>query len=348
MREPGRVETVLPRASGPVPAWDALARTADRLREAAGEGERARWVAGQLEALAVHCRGAAGERVLWVEQVQRCLQVRPEPGPTKAYAAAHAALEGLLPGPGPLLDRLAAHRLGTVVSRDRLPAATGAVVRLLRERTPGLPSDEQVRVTPVDGAPWSALCRSLGGRRSEVLLDAARPLPAASLVALLAHETYPGHHTERCRLAHLPERQVVVVATPEAVVTEGLGQSALRASGLTLVDCGAALGQDLAHAAEVAAAAAPLARTKTDAALLLHRRGPRAAADHLRRWGLHTPDRVRAQLAFLTDPRWAVHAVAYGAGAVLVGAWLDAGGTYEGLLGRPVTPAALAAGPGVS
>jgi hypothetical protein len=345
VRDPGRVETALPLPTGPVPGWDALARTADRLRDDAGQDARGQWLAGQLEALATGCRAAAGERVPWVEQVQRGLQVRPEPGPTTAYAAAHAALEALLPGPGPLLDRLAAHRRATVVPRERLPEVAGAVVRLLRERTPGLPADEQVRVTPVDGAPWSALCRSLGGRRSEVLLDVARPLPAASLVALLAHETYPGHHTERCALADQPERQVVVVATPEAVVTEGLGQCALRASGLSLVDCSAAVGQDLAHAAEVAAAAAPLTRTKTDAALLLHRRGPQAAAGHLRRWGLHTPDRVRAQLAFLTDPRWAVHAVAYGAGALLVGGWLDAGGSYEQLLGRPVTPATLAAGP---
>ena len=308
-------------------------------------GARTRWVAGQLRALATTCRVRAGERLSWAEQVGRCLQVTPTLGDREAYAVAHAALEGLLPGPGPLAERFAAHRTATAVPPDELPRALAAVVGLLRERVATLlPAGEALELQVVAAAPWSALCRAAGPLRSVVAVSAARPLPAAALVALAAHETYPGHHVERCLLAGRPERQVVVVATPEAVVTEGLGQTALRASGLTVADCGPLLGRDLTHADAVARAAAPLARTKADAALLLRTRGARAAHRHLTRWGLHDPARADVQLAFLQDPRWVVHAAAYGAGADLVGAWLDAGRPYADLLGRPVTPDDLRVG----
>ncbi len=316
--------------------WEALAAEAAGLARDAGEDPRGRWVAGQAAAVALACRVRAGADVAWEAQVEGCLQVRPSLGDLDAYAAAHDALEALLPGSGPLLDRYEAHRQATAVAPARLVEVFAAMVSLLRARTPDLPAGERVDLHAVSWAPWSALCRGRSALVSEVLLSTWRPLPAASLLALAAHETYPGHHLERVLLADLPERAVAVVATPEAVVTEGLGETALRASGVRLQDTGVTGDTDLAQA--VADAAGPLARTKTDAAVLLHTVGEDAAAAHLQRWGLHSTARTLGQLHFLADPLWSVHAVAYGAGADLVGGRLDAGRPYRELLGRAVTP----------
>ena len=56
----------------------------------------------------------------------------------------------------------------------------------------------------------------------------------------------------------------------------------------------------------IAAAAAPLAPVRQDAAILLHDRGRRAdeARDHLARWALQSPERADKTIAFLTDPLW--------------------------------------------
>ncbi len=303
---------------------------------------------GQARAVATWCAVRSGTAIPWPEQVERCLGVTPDLGAVQRYAEAHARLAELLPGAGPLADRYAAHRAASVVPAVAVLDALAGVVALLRARTRGLPAGEGVRLTAARGT-WSGLSRSVGPLRSEVVVDASRPLPAASLLSLAAHETYPGHHLERLRLAGQPERAVVVLATPEAVVTEGLGETALRASGVTVQDCAGLLplrrGTDPALVDAVGRAARPLLRTKTDAAVLLHTRGPAAALEHLSRWGLHDAERARAQLRFLSSARYAVPAMAYGAGADLVGRWLDRGGRYEALLGVPVTPDVLRAGP---
>lgn len=323
-----------------MPGWDGLAERARRLLRDLGDapGDRERWVRAQAEGVEALCRERAGERLPWAAQVERQLRVRPVLGDVEVYAAAHDELATLLPGPGPLLERYLAQRAATVVPAVRVLDVLEGVVSLLRARTPGLPAGEGVRLTASRG-PWSGLSRQTGPLTSEVVVDASRPLPAASLLALAAHETCPGHHLERLRLAGQPERQAVVLGTPEAVVTEGLGETALRASGVTVQDCAELLGvEDPGLTDAVARAARPLLRTKTDAAVLLHSRGPAVATGHLQRWGLHDAARARGQLAFLSSGRFRVHAVAYGAGAELVGGWLDRGGRYDDLLGRPVLP----------
>ena len=53
----------------------------------------------------------------------------------------------------------------------------------------------------------------------------------AALPRLVAHEAYPGHHTERCRKqvtqAGLPEYDLWLVNTPENLLAEGLADLGL-------------------------------------------------------------------------------------------------------------------------
>jgi hypothetical protein len=355
--------------SGPVPrAADLRARAAELLRELPSAGlapARTRWLAGQLAGLECSARVLDGEPVGFLDQVEAYFQVRPELGEEQAYAAAHTELDALLPGDGPLLDRYTAYRDAASVPGDLLPVAVREVSTLLRERARAafpLPDEEVVEYEVVRDTPWGGFNYYLGGFRSTVAINADLPVGLGALPRLVAHESYPGHHTERCRKqvaqADLPEYDLWLVNTPENLLAEGLADLGL--AGIGLRDWGpvvAELYADLGIAYDgergqrIAAAVAPLGAVRQDAAILLHDRGATVdeAADHLSRWGLQSPRRAAKTVSFLTDPLWRAYMSTYVEGERLLSRWLDArpervpvGGRFVRLLDEQLTPAALA------
>ena len=109
-------------------------------------------------------------------------------------------IDGLLPGDGPLADRLRPGTRRFVIAVDRLPAVVDWLVDALPgdggAATFGLPDGEDLRVSLVTGQPWSAYNWFDGGRRSRIDINTDLPVRATDLVRLVAHETYPGHHLE--------------------------------------------------------------------------------------------------------------------------------------------------------
>ena len=120
--------------------------------------------------------------------------------------------------------------------------------------------------------PWLAFCHYLGDFRSRISVNVDLPMSAFELLRLTLHETYPGHHAERCCKEHLLvrgrgllEETLVLVPTPQSLVSEGI--ATLAPSMLLDGDGGAALAAvvhdagielDLAHALAVERAAEPL------------------------------------------------------------------------------------------
>ena len=71
-----------------------------------------------------------------------------------------------------------------------------------RERTDrlfGLPDGEHIDFVLVTNKPWSGFNYYLGGLRSRVAINIDLPVLSTSLGHLVAHEAYPGHHTEHTR-----------------------------------------------------------------------------------------------------------------------------------------------------
>lgn len=356
--------------SGPPPAAaDLAARARALLTELPSSGleaSREQFLRGQLTALEASGRVMAGEPVGFVDQVEAFFQVRPVAGDEQAYAEAHAELDLLLPGDGPLLERYTAYRDAQSVPPERLAEAVREVSTLLRERARRafpLPVEETVRYEVVSDRPWAGFNTYEGEFVSTVSINADLPVGLGSLPALVAHESYPGHHTERCRkqarLGGLPERDVWLVNTPENVIAEGLADLGLVGLGLghwgpvvaeLYADLGIAYDGELGE--RIARAAAPLQRVRQDVALLLHDRGGTAeqAEAHLARWALQSPERARKTVSFLTDPLWRAYVCTYVEGEALLTRWLDArpagqpvGGRFVRLLDEPMTPRGLLA-----
>jgi hypothetical protein len=229
----------------------------------------------------------------------------------------------------------------------------------------GLPEVETVRYEVVTDQPWSGFNYYEGDYRSRVAINADLPHRLSQLPHLVAHESYPGHHTEHCRKeqglvekAGRIEHTVFLVNTPECLMAEGLADLGIEATvadgwgpwaAEVLGDLGLRLDGHLAE--RVAAAAAPLNRVRQDAAILLHDR--KADADeviaYLQRWSLVSAERAEQQLRFLTHPLWRAYITTYVEGFDLLSHWLAArparqpvADRFLRLLDEPLTPAVVA------
>lgn len=352
----------------PPPDPSALARRARALiAELPNSGlapERAAFLRGQLVALECSARKFAGEPVGFVDEVEAYFQVRPEPGDPASYAEAHKALDAVLPGTGNLAARYADWRRRDECPPARLGVAVEAFSSALRDHVRsgyGLPSAETVEYEIVTDQPWSGFNYYLGGYRSRVAINADLPHRLSQLPHLVAHESYPGHHTEHCRKEaglvcrdqHI-EHTIFLVNTPECLMAEGLADLGIRATidtgwgrwaGEILGDLGLPIDGQLAE--QVADATQALAPVRQDAALMLHDRGasPAEVTAYVQRWLLVTPERAGQMLRFLSHPLWRAYTSTYVEGYRLLSAWLDArpaaqsvAHRYLRLLDEPLTP----------
>src|SRR3954462_5243344 len=329
--------------------------------------DRTAFLRGQLTGLEFTARKMSGEPVGFVDEVAAYFQVDVELGDPAVYAAAHAELEVLLPGGAPLAERYAVHRRREECPPDRLETAVHALSSALRDRVRGrygLPEVETVRYEVVTDQPWSGFNYYEGNYTSRVAINADLPHRMGQLPHLVAHEAYPGHHTEHCRKerglverAERLEHTVFLVNTPECLMAEGLADLGVEASigdgwgpwaADILGDLGMRLDGDLAE--RVAAAAAPLNRVRQDAAVLLHDRG--ADVDdviaYLLRWSLVSAERAAQQVRFLTHPLWRAYISPSVEGFDLLSRWLDArpgeqsvADRFVRLLDEPLTPRAV-------
>ena len=159
------------------------------------------------------------------------------------------------------------------------------------------------------------------------------PLAAIELLVLAMHETYPGHHTERCCKEHLLvrgrgllEETLVLVPTPQSLLSEGIATLApsmlLEGDGgadfaAIVHDAGVEL--DLDHALAVRRALEPCRWAEVNAALMLHEEGASEAETkaYLERWGLMTPDWAAHMIRFFSSPTSRTYIVTYPAGREL-------------------------------
>jgi hypothetical protein len=327
---------------------------------------RSEFLDAHLRALECSGRKFAGEQIPFVAEVRAYFDVDIAPGDIEDYHDAHRQMDEVLAGDGPLIDRVIAHRKADEIPPERLrscvAAFSGALRELVRARYP-LPDHEVVEYEVVGDKPWSGFNYYLGNYRSRVAINSDLKQHMAQLPALIAHEAYPGHHTEHCRkeaglvAAGQDEQTLFVVNTPQCLMAEGLADLALKSIvgpgwGTWAQHIYADLGLrfDGERAERLSGASAKLLGVRQDAALLLHDRGCDAdeVAEFLQRWSLATPERARQTLRFLSSPLWRAYISTYVEGYRLLGGWLDGAidaddraERFRRLLDEPLTPGAI-------
>ncbi len=350
----------------------------DRLPAEVAEPDRLDWLTAQVIALGTQAEALAGRPRPYLEHVGRCFSWTPVRRDDAVFDAAAAAIDELLPGPGPLAARLAAWDDRFVVPLERLPAVVAWLVGRFRERARtafGLPSGEDVRVGLVTNQPWSAYNWYDGGLGSRIDINTDLPAHAAELIHSVAHETYPGHHLEHAtKEAELVERgrrlesSILMINAPECLISEGLADLGHRFASPAATEpellielyrrAGLPIASDPAAARDAAdrtVALAPhrrrLAESRVNAALMRHADGAphEDVLAYLEQTGRFAPDVAAKRLEFIEHPLWRTYVFVYHEGEALLRRWLESAPASEGparfgrLLREQLTPAAIAA-----
>ena len=324
---------------------------------------RRRWLRAQAVGLLTTARRLAGEPIGYAEEVESCYGVRPQPVSDEELVAAHRRLEEALPGSGHLGERLIAWRESHAVALDRLPGAIDSLADDLRERTQrlfGLPPGEHIEFELVTDKPWSGFNTYLGGLRSRVSVNTDLPVLSTSLAHLVAHEAYPGHHTEHCRKEvslvrrrHWLEETIFLVGTPQCLMAEGLADLGLEVllgprPEPVVAEHLRPLGirYDGEVIAAVAEASEALGAVRANAAWRLHAEGadPETVVAEVARWALLPRARAAKAVEFLLHPTWRAYVTCYVEGLRLCRRFVA--GTparFDQLLSEQLVPADLAA-----
>jgi hypothetical protein len=325
------------------------------------EPQRERWLAGQLRAVECVTASLAGEPLVWGDEVEWCLGVRPTRTDTAFFEDVHRRLDAALAGNGPLRDRYNAWDERNAIPSEKIVPALAKLKDVLGPRAHALapmPAEESVVYETVTDKPWVAYNWYQGHYHSRVDVNADLPISIALLTDLAAHEAYPGHHTERAaKEAHLlrdlghTETSVAILSAPEALVSEGIAMNALeQALGPTPYEAvadalsGLDVSFDPAEVHEVHQAELALFAVGVNAAFMLHEDGatPDEAEAYMREWGLESDQRAKRTVAFLTAPTSRAYISAYTDGRRLCRSFADrAPENFTRLLTEQLTTADL-------
>ena len=100
----------------------------------------------------------------------------------------------------------------------------------------GLPPEEDCEVTFAHDKPWIAYNWYLGDYKSHIEFNQDIPMEMWSLPYAIAHEMYPGHHTEFAikdqrlyRGEGRPEHSILLSNAPSSLISEGIAENGLEA-----------------------------------------------------------------------------------------------------------------------
>ena len=215
------------------------ARLAKDISQADGmDPQRKDFLARQVTAMQMSLRLQAGEQVPLAEEVNALYDVQPAWVDESNFEEGHRELDQLLPPGASLAERKQEWDRSLEIPLDKAKELMPIVIQRLQglaHQRFNLPENESFTLEWVTDKPWAAYNWYLGGFRSTIQINADLPIRAGSLSDLIAHEGYPGHHTELSikeqklvREKGYHEHTISLLNSPSCVIAEGIATSALK------------------------------------------------------------------------------------------------------------------------
>jgi hypothetical protein len=192
---------------------------------------RRAFLLGQIHAATTRLRMLQGERLSFTQEAEGLFGVAPEIRPLSAYDGVLARIERLVPGSGPLAERVDAFQDGFTIPKDRLEPVFRAAIDECRRRTAehiALPAGERFTMEFVTDKPWSGYNWYQGNYESLIQINTDNPIRISRAVDLGCHEGYPGHHALHSLMEQKLARErgwveftIVPLFSPMALISEG-------------------------------------------------------------------------------------------------------------------------------
>lgn len=192
---------------------------------------RQNYLAKQLLAVATRLKVVSGEKIPFDQESRNLYDTTAPHFSEQHFQAILAKIEKMIPGKGPLAERVEEFREQFVIPPDRLAAVFDVAIAACRERTLQhlvLPAEENFTLEFVTDQPWSGYNWYQGGVTSLIQVNTDLPIFIDRAVDLGCHEGYPGHHTYNAlletELVHKRgwfEFTVYPLFSPQSLIAEG-------------------------------------------------------------------------------------------------------------------------------
>ena len=328
--------------------------------------QRKDFLARQINAMQMSLRLLSGEKVSLAEEVRELYDVEPEWADEVVFEEAHRELDQILPAGDSLLERNQIWKKSLEIPVEKVQEVLPLVTEKLRGLTHqkfDLPVEESFSVEFVSNQPWGAYNYFLGNYRSLIQINTDLPITIPALPVLIAHEGYPGHHTELSikeekliRQRNYVEHVVTLINSPSCVVAEGIATSALE-TALTyteledwlqeeLLPCAGMRGMDAKLIVAKLLAMDKLSGLSGNAAFMLHDRNanPDEISAYLQKYGLYSEKEARQRIDFISNPLFRSYIFTYFVGYDVLHqlfAKVDREIYFKRLLEEPVTPSQI-------
>jgi hypothetical protein len=192
---------------------------------------RRQFLLAQLRAAQTRLRMLQGEKLSFAEEAQGLFGVRVELKPLFAYDPVLARIEKLVPGTGPLSERVDAFQDRFTIPKERLQPVFDAAIQECKRRTAqhiALPPGETFKMEFVTGKSWSGYNYYQGNYNSLIQINTDLPIRISRAVDLGCHEGYPGHHALNMLLEQRLTKErgwvefsVYPLYSPQSLIAEG-------------------------------------------------------------------------------------------------------------------------------
>ena len=195
------------------------------------EQRRRAFLLAQLTAARTRLRMLQGEKLSFADEAEGLFGVRPELKPLSAFDPVLARLDALVPGTGPLPERVDTFQNRFTIPKDRLEPVFREAIAECRRRTAAhipLPPEEKFTLEFVTGKSWSGYNWYKGDTTSLIQVNTDLPIRISRAVDLGCHEGYPGHHVynfllerELAKERGWLEYTVYPLYSPQSLIAEG-------------------------------------------------------------------------------------------------------------------------------
>lgn len=307
---------------------------------------RARFLDAQLVAAQTRLRMLQGEELSFADEAEGLFAVRPELPELASFDPLIARIDALVPGEGPLWQRIDAFNNRFDIPADKLEAVMQAGIAECRHRTLAhfaLPEGERFDLALVTDKPWSGYNWYQGDYLSKIEINTDLPVRIERAIDLGCHEGYPGHHVYNALIEQeLVEKRgwieytVYPLYSPQSLIAEGSanygielafpGEEALAFARDVLAPLAGLPGEDIARYLELQELTDGLSAARyTIAARFLAGEIDEAEAKALiQRYQLSSPERAAQSLDFTRTYR--SYIINYGLGKDMVQQAVEAAG----------------------